>query len=327
MQYCPRLTHLSLTGVQTFLREDLTRFCRDAPPEFTHPQRDVFCVFSGEGVSRLREYLQRLAEDQEREGRVSRVTSGIYSEPEADSSRDTISDDGTIDALPQEIISSRPISTPRSTLHRSYADVVSGNDSNSPQQADEEEDADEGSAIPQTIRSRVTSLFLPRSSMLGSFTEQELYPPVREDLYSLALGLREGSRSVSEGEGSSSRPIFADSGEPASGNHFSPAEDPQSDRPLPPRPQWSPSGPSRQPYVGPEPINEAHRGTPSAGQLWTDTTAVTGSRPVPGYNGSPPRQGDSITDVIYDTDDDADMIAAQQHFSRRGRQIDGDMES
>jgi len=29
---CPRLTHLSLTGVQAFLREDLEAFCRDAPP-------------------------------------------------------------------------------------------------------------------------------------------------------------------------------------------------------------------------------------------------------------------------------------------------------
>ena len=29
---CPRLTHLSLTGVQAFLREDLDQFSRDAPP-------------------------------------------------------------------------------------------------------------------------------------------------------------------------------------------------------------------------------------------------------------------------------------------------------
>lgn len=28
---CPRLTHLSLTGVQAFLRVDLEQFCRDAP--------------------------------------------------------------------------------------------------------------------------------------------------------------------------------------------------------------------------------------------------------------------------------------------------------
>lgn len=54
---CPRLTHLSLTGVQAFLRDDLTVFCREAPGEFNDHQREVFCVFSGNGVSRLREYL------------------------------------------------------------------------------------------------------------------------------------------------------------------------------------------------------------------------------------------------------------------------------
>ncbi|PNS16294.1 hypothetical protein CAC42_6401 [Sphaceloma murrayae] len=57
---CPRLTHLSLTGVQAFLREDLTVFCREAPPEFTDHQRDVFCVFSGPGVIRLREHLNKI---------------------------------------------------------------------------------------------------------------------------------------------------------------------------------------------------------------------------------------------------------------------------
>ncbi|GAB7351201.1 hypothetical protein MBLNU459_g1641t1 [Dothideomycetes sp. NU459] len=54
---CPRLTHLSLTGVQAFLRDDLTVFCREAPSEFNDHQREVFCVFSGNGVARLREYL------------------------------------------------------------------------------------------------------------------------------------------------------------------------------------------------------------------------------------------------------------------------------
>jgi len=29
---CPKLTHLSLTGVQAFLRPDLEEFCREAPP-------------------------------------------------------------------------------------------------------------------------------------------------------------------------------------------------------------------------------------------------------------------------------------------------------
>ncbi|KAL4933689.1 uncharacterized protein BDV17DRAFT_278853 [Aspergillus undulatus] len=56
---CPRLTHLSLTGVASFLREELTVFCREAPAEFTRQQREVFCVFSGEGVNNLRDYLNK----------------------------------------------------------------------------------------------------------------------------------------------------------------------------------------------------------------------------------------------------------------------------
>ncbi|KAI9887532.1 MAG: SCF ubiquitin ligase complex subunit [Watsoniomyces obsoletus] len=59
LQHCPRLTHLSVTGVQAFLREDITAFCREAPSEFTDHQRDVFCVFSGSGVRSLREHLDR----------------------------------------------------------------------------------------------------------------------------------------------------------------------------------------------------------------------------------------------------------------------------
>ncbi|KAI7087549.1 RNI-like protein [Hortaea werneckii] len=54
---CPKLTHLSLTGVQAFLRDELLVFCREAPPEFNDHQRDVFCVFSGNGVGRLRDFL------------------------------------------------------------------------------------------------------------------------------------------------------------------------------------------------------------------------------------------------------------------------------
>ncbi|KAK9463572.1 uncharacterized protein V1516DRAFT_613893, partial [Lipomyces oligophaga] len=54
---CPRLTHLSLTGIQAFLQEDLTQFCRPPPPEFSVGQQAVFCVFSGAGVVRLRNHL------------------------------------------------------------------------------------------------------------------------------------------------------------------------------------------------------------------------------------------------------------------------------
>ncbi|KAI5458496.1 hypothetical protein BGZ63DRAFT_47570 [Mariannaea sp. PMI_226] len=54
---CPRLTHLSLTGVAAFQRDDFQPFCRTAPPEFTQHQRDVFCVFSGTMVSKFRDFL------------------------------------------------------------------------------------------------------------------------------------------------------------------------------------------------------------------------------------------------------------------------------
>lgn len=61
LKHCPRLTHLSVTGVQAFLRDDITAFCREAPSEFTEHQREVFCVFSGAGVRDLREHLDRVA--------------------------------------------------------------------------------------------------------------------------------------------------------------------------------------------------------------------------------------------------------------------------
>ncbi|KAG9252944.1 uncharacterized protein F5Z01DRAFT_169110 [Emericellopsis atlantica] len=54
---CTRLTHLSLTGVAAFQRDDFQPFCRAAPPEFTQHQRDVFCVFSGHSVNHFRNYL------------------------------------------------------------------------------------------------------------------------------------------------------------------------------------------------------------------------------------------------------------------------------
>ncbi|KAI8624753.1 RNI-like protein [Xylariaceae sp. FL1651] len=70
---CPKLTHLSLTGVPAFLRDDLESFCREAPPDFTEHQRAVFCVFSGAGVAGLRNYLNTKDEFAEyREGRSQR---------------------------------------------------------------------------------------------------------------------------------------------------------------------------------------------------------------------------------------------------------------
>ncbi|CCD24370.1 SCF ubiquitin ligase complex subunit GRR1 NDAI_0D00560 [Naumovozyma dairenensis CBS 421] len=57
---CPRLSHLSLTAVPSFLRPDITAFCRTAPADFSDNQRQIFCVFSGRGVHRLRHYLMSL---------------------------------------------------------------------------------------------------------------------------------------------------------------------------------------------------------------------------------------------------------------------------
>ncbi|KAL5598788.1 hypothetical protein BROUX41_003879 [Berkeleyomyces rouxiae] len=70
---CRRLTHLSLTGVPAFLIEDFQRFGREPPAEFTVHQRQVFCVFSGTCVSRLRDHLNTSPRYQE-----LRRSTGIY---------------------------------------------------------------------------------------------------------------------------------------------------------------------------------------------------------------------------------------------------------
>ncbi|KAF9092751.1 SCF ubiquitin ligase complex subunit [Mortierella sp. AM989] len=55
---CPKLTHLSVTGISAFISPRYQKFCRAPPPEFTAHQRDVFCVFSGKGVRELRHFMQ-----------------------------------------------------------------------------------------------------------------------------------------------------------------------------------------------------------------------------------------------------------------------------
>lgn len=57
-----------MTGVQAFLRDDLLVFCREAPAEFNEHQRDVFCVFSGVGVTRLRVFLNTNGQTEDRGG-------------------------------------------------------------------------------------------------------------------------------------------------------------------------------------------------------------------------------------------------------------------
>jgi len=63
---CPRLTHLSLTGVQAILRDDITRYSRPAPEEFLEHQRPLFRVFSGPDVGRLRKHLNMIKERHDR---------------------------------------------------------------------------------------------------------------------------------------------------------------------------------------------------------------------------------------------------------------------
>lgn len=53
----PRLTHLSLTGVSSFRTSELQAFCRPPPKEFNEHQAQAFCVFSGNGISDLRRFL------------------------------------------------------------------------------------------------------------------------------------------------------------------------------------------------------------------------------------------------------------------------------
>ncbi|KAG8821243.1 SCF ubiquitin ligase complex subunit [Serendipita sp. 400] len=64
-----RLTHLSLTAVPAFRRRDLQQFCRPPPSSFNDIQRAAFCVYSGNSIHRLREYLDGLAPRQYERGR------------------------------------------------------------------------------------------------------------------------------------------------------------------------------------------------------------------------------------------------------------------
>lgn len=59
--YCKRLVHLSLTGIPCFLTEDILSLRRAPPEEFTAHQRDMFCVFSGIAIKRLRNLLNSAA--------------------------------------------------------------------------------------------------------------------------------------------------------------------------------------------------------------------------------------------------------------------------
>ncbi|KAF8450517.1 hypothetical protein L210DRAFT_3639612 [Boletus edulis BED1] len=60
LQKLHKLTHLSLTGIPSFRKPELQQFCRQPPQEFNMSQRLAFCVYSGNGVAKLRSFLTDL---------------------------------------------------------------------------------------------------------------------------------------------------------------------------------------------------------------------------------------------------------------------------
>ncbi|KAL4076131.1 hypothetical protein J3A83DRAFT_4225136 [Scleroderma citrinum] len=60
LQKVHKLTHLSLTGIPSFRKPELQQFCRPPPQEFNMSQRMSFCVYSGNGVAKLRSFLMDL---------------------------------------------------------------------------------------------------------------------------------------------------------------------------------------------------------------------------------------------------------------------------
>ena len=68
--------------MQAFLRDDLLVFCREAPPEFNEHQRDVFCVFSGVGVQRLRAFLNTNGQNEDRGSSYGENDRTMYHEGE-----------------------------------------------------------------------------------------------------------------------------------------------------------------------------------------------------------------------------------------------------
>lgn len=87
-----RLTHLSLTGISVFKTRDLQQFCRPAPSvgviapsvwltlqNFNPHQQRAFCVYSGPGVTLLRNHLNALAELQASDSEASSTRRGSES--------------------------------------------------------------------------------------------------------------------------------------------------------------------------------------------------------------------------------------------------------
>lgn len=86
--------------MQAFLREELLAFCREAPPEFNEHQRDVFCVFSGTGVARLREFLNDQKRRDEAAGSGSVTSSAMEDSDMVDVDMDDQSPDSDGSSTP-----------------------------------------------------------------------------------------------------------------------------------------------------------------------------------------------------------------------------------
>ena len=82
----PRLTHLSLTGIPTFLRDDLRHYSRPPPSEFSPHQSSIFCVFSGAGVAKLRGQLNYMAN----QARALEMQNHVAEEGELESFHDAL---------------------------------------------------------------------------------------------------------------------------------------------------------------------------------------------------------------------------------------------
>ncbi|KAJ2925665.1 hypothetical protein H1R20_g11431, partial [Candolleomyces eurysporus] len=50
-----KLKHLTLTGIRVFMDPELQRFCREPPKDYN--SRAAFCVYSGHGITQLRNHL------------------------------------------------------------------------------------------------------------------------------------------------------------------------------------------------------------------------------------------------------------------------------
>ena len=81
LKNCPKLTHLSLTGITAFLRREITQYCRDPPSDFNEYQKSLFCVFSGNGVNQLRNHLNQVMEDRTYWIEQGDINTGAFQEP------------------------------------------------------------------------------------------------------------------------------------------------------------------------------------------------------------------------------------------------------